>query len=164
MTHYRKQIDPANFTLVIERSFAAPKATLWRVWSERDLLEKWWGPKEWPTRIHEFDFRVDGRWHYCMTGPDGTQAWGLAIYTDISPGIAIGYDDYFSDSNGGKDSALPAMKVHVEFVDAQRDTLVVTKSTFKRLEDLQKIVEMGFEQGFASSGDKLDELLQALHA
>jgi len=45
----------------ITRVFNAPRALVWRVWSEPDLLSRWYGPGV-DTIIHEFDLRASGVW------------------------------------------------------------------------------------------------------
>ncbi len=46
---------------VIERSFAAPCALVWRTWTDPELLSRWYGPGV-ETIIHKFDLRPDGMW------------------------------------------------------------------------------------------------------
>ena len=44
--------------LVISRLVRAPRATLWRVWTDPNLLKEWWCPKPWTT---------EGQGHYIAT-------------------------------------------------------------------------------------------------
>lgn len=159
MSKYRKTIDESNLTLTIERSFGASKDRVWDYFTKRDLIEQWWGPEQYPTTIKAFDFKVGGIWHYYMTGPDGTKYWGLAEYTAIDDKRSIDYDDYFSDESGERSTSLPASLVHIKFSVEGTATRITTTLRFTSLEDLQKLVEMGFEEGFASQCDKLDKLL-----
>lgn len=49
MTVTSSNADAATRTMTFVAEFAAPVAELWRVWAERDLLEKWWGPPAYPA-------------------------------------------------------------------------------------------------------------------
>ncbi len=46
---------------VIERSFAAPRALVWRAWTDPQLLHRWYGPGV-ETIIHQFDLQPGGVW------------------------------------------------------------------------------------------------------
>jgi len=159
MSKYKKTVDEHRLTLTIERRFRAPKQVIWDYYTKREMIELWWGPEHFPTTIKTFEFKVGGIWHYHMTGPDGTKYWSLAEYRAINSGVSLEYDDYFSDDQGRKSASLPAVRVRVEFRADGTDTIVIKTLTFSTLKDLQKLIEMGFEQGFASQCDKLDKLL-----
>jgi uncharacterized protein YndB with AHSA1/START domain len=159
MSKYKKTVDENRLTLTIERRFRAPKDQVWTYFTNREWIEQWWGPEHFPTTIKIFDFRVGGFWHYHMTGPDGTKYWNLAEYKAIREGIALEYDDYFSDETGAKSSTLPVTRVHIEFRADGAETIVVSTLKFNSLADLRKLIDMGFEHGFASQCDKLDKLL-----
>ena len=57
--------------LVITRHVRAPRATLWRAWSDPELLKEWWCPRPWTTEVRAFDMRPGGAFHTFMQGPDG---------------------------------------------------------------------------------------------
>ncbi|GAA6181560.1 SRPBCC family protein [Shimia sp. NS0008-38b] len=48
-------------TYIFSRVFDAPKALVWKAWSDPKLLAVWYGPGV-ETVIHEFDLRAGGRW------------------------------------------------------------------------------------------------------
>ena len=159
MSKYKKTVDEKTLTLVIERRFQASKQRVWDAYSTRELLQQWWSPEHFSTTIRIFEFRPGGRWHYHMTGPDGTKYWSLAIYRAIRDGVSIEYEDYFSDEQGGANSSLPSTRTHLAFRSDESDTIVTTTLKFASLDALQQLLKMGFEQGFASTCDKLDILL-----
>ena len=159
MSKYKKTVDERTLTLVIERRFRASKQRVWDSYSKRELLQQWWSPEHFSTTIKTFEFRPGGRWHYYMTGPDGTKYWSLAIYTAIHHGVSIEYQDYFSDQEGSNNRSLPSTRARLAFSPDGNETVVTTTLEFASLEALQQLLKMGFEQGFASTCDKLDMLL-----
>jgi uncharacterized protein YndB with AHSA1/START domain len=159
MSKYEKTVDEANLTLTIQRRFRAPRNVVWDYFTRREMIELWWGPEHFPTTIKTFDFRVGGVWHYYMTGPDGAKYWSRVEYRAITDGVSFEYDDYFSDEQGGKSAALPATRVRIEFDEDGAETRVTSTLKFTSVDDLRKLVAMGFEEGFASQCDKLDRLL-----
>lgn len=44
-----------------DRVFNAPRAMVWKAWTEPELLARWYGPGV-ETIIHEFDLRPGGQW------------------------------------------------------------------------------------------------------
>ena len=46
---------------VLDRVFDAPRAMVWRAWTDPELLARWYGPNI-ETVIHGFDLRPGGAW------------------------------------------------------------------------------------------------------
>ncbi len=72
-----------KFTL--SRTFKAPRALVWKAFTEAEHLGKWWGPKGMAIHVATFDFRPGGQFHYSMTAPDGASMWGKFLYREIVP-------------------------------------------------------------------------------
>ena len=50
--------EAQSFTIVAE--FAAPPVSVWQLWADPRLLERWWGPPTWPATFREYDFTPGG--------------------------------------------------------------------------------------------------------
>lgn len=68
--------------------------------------------------------------------------------------------DAFCDENGNLKTDFPSMDWNVEFQKTSGGTKVQIEITFASEKDLNTIVEMGFEQGFAMAHDNLDEIFK----
>jgi uncharacterized protein YndB with AHSA1/START domain len=68
---------------VITRLFDAPRALVWRVWTEADHLIRWWGPKGFERVSCTIDLRPGGLFHYGLKAPDGTAMWGRFVFREI---------------------------------------------------------------------------------
>jgi len=68
---------------VLERLFAASPETVWRTWTEPDLLAQWYGPGV-ETVIHKLDVRPGGEWlnEMRMKAQSGFQR---AEYVEVAP-------------------------------------------------------------------------------
>lgn len=75
--------DIAKRTLVLTRTFQAPAALVFDAWSDPKHLGRWWGPNDFTLPHCEQDFRVGGRYRFCMRGPDGSDHWVRGEYTLI---------------------------------------------------------------------------------
>jgi uncharacterized protein YndB with AHSA1/START domain len=51
----------------LERTFRAPIEKVWRMWTTKDGLEKWWGPEGFATEVRRLDVRVGGGFEIVMT-------------------------------------------------------------------------------------------------
>jgi uncharacterized protein YndB with AHSA1/START domain len=52
---------PSDTEILIERAFRAPRALVWRAFTDASLLPKWWGPAEVPMTRCEMDLRAGGK-------------------------------------------------------------------------------------------------------
>lgn len=152
--------EPANNQLLVTRAYDAPVEKVWRAWTEREILDHWWGPKPWRAETKTLDFKPGGRWHYAMVGPQGERHWSLVEFKAINPGRSFRSDCVFCDENGATSEFGPAMHWYVEFSATPTGTMVNVTLTFDKDTDLQKIVEMGFQGGFTIGLNQLDELLE----
>lgn len=153
-------VDKENKKINVEREFAAPISTVWSAWTQSELLEQWWAPKPWKAKTKTMNFRVGGYWLYAMIGPEGEEHWGRADYKSITPEKRFTAVDSFCDSEGTINKDFPQNKWETNFNELSASTLVKIELSFDTLADLEKIIEMGFKEGFTSALENLDELLQ----
>jgi len=111
--------------------------------------------------VCEVDLQPGGIWRYCMTGPNGEQAWGKAIYDEIVAPERLAYTDSFADADGNVNPDLPTMRVTVNFFDEGkgRTTKIVSHTLYASAAELQKVLDMGMAEGVRETWDYLDEML-----
>jgi uncharacterized protein YndB with AHSA1/START domain len=90
-----------NSPFIIARTFDAPRARVWKAWTDRDQLKHWFGPKGFTMTAAELDFRPGGTFHYCLRSEDGKEMWGKFAYREIKAPERIGLVNSFSDEKGG---------------------------------------------------------------
>lgn len=64
MTH--TTASPSTQPIVFERTFRAPVAEIWDLWTTADGFASWWGPEGFRVEVHELDARVGGALVYDM--------------------------------------------------------------------------------------------------
>lgn len=84
--------------LLLTRLIAAPRALVWRCHTEREHLDRWWGPKGFATRTLALDVRPGGRFHYHMRTPDGQDWWGLWRFREVVAPEKLHYVLSFCDA------------------------------------------------------------------
>jgi uncharacterized protein YndB with AHSA1/START domain len=157
-TVYTKDVAKKQMTVV--RKFDAPIEQVWKAWTESSLLDQWWAPKPWKARTKSMDFRPGGKWIYAMVGPEGEQHFARMDYETITPQKGYTSEDSFCDENGVKNEEMPSMHWNTQFASTGSGTTVTVLITFSSEEAMDKLVEMGFKEGFAMAHSNLDELLQ----
>ena len=152
--------DQANKKITVVREFDAPLEQVWKAWTDNTILDKWWAPRPWRTETKSMDFKEGGKWLYSMVGPEGERHYCRADYNKIVPNKSYTYIDAFCDENGNKNADFPNMNWNVEFQATGRSTTVTIEINFANEESFQKILEMGFQEGFTMAMGNLDELFE----
>ena len=90
--------------VVITRIFDAPREKVWKAWTEPEEVRKWWGPKDFSAPHIRIDFRVGGKFVYCMRGAgfDGAvkDFWNTGHHLEIVPMEKIVTALSFADEHG----------------------------------------------------------------
>lgn len=159
---YEFQPDLAGKTLTIRREFAAPRPLVWECYTQSDRLDQWFAPKPLKVRTKSFDFSEGGHWHFAMIDADGSEYWNRVDYETIAPSQRYTALDGFSDADGNVSPDLPRSHQTLTFSDHGEHTIVETVVVYASAEDVQKVIDMGVEQGLASTLERLDELLATL--
>jgi PhnB protein len=152
--------DLVNKKMVIHRKFNASVSLVWRAWTDPELLDQWWAPSPYKTVTERMNFTNGGQWLYYMLGPEGDKHWCLADYLIIDPEHYYTAKDAFCDENGVIDTSHPRMEWRNTFIAQEEHTLVSIEVSFENVEDLEKIIEMGFREGFTMAHGNLDKLLE----
>ena len=162
MQNIQVKKDLAAKTIQITRSFKAPLNKVWRAFTEKELLDQWWGPQPWRAETKHMDFREGGYWLYAMVGPEGEKHWSRADFQTIEPMISIKGKDGFCDENGTMNTEMPVTEWTNVFTETAEGTTVTNTLLFESEKDLQTMVDMGFEQGYSMGLNQLEALLDSM--
>ncbi len=152
-------VDKEKNTLTIRREFLAGRQLIWDCYTKSELLDQWFAPRPLTTLTKSMDFREGGHWHYAMVDPNGTEYWGWTEYLKIKPIDFYTALDAFCNADGEINDDMPRAEWRVTFFEKGENAVVETFATYKSLLDLEKVVQMGMEQGMMATLEKLDELL-----
>jgi uncharacterized protein YndB with AHSA1/START domain len=73
----------AGQEFVVSRVLNAPRALVFKAWTESERLAQWWGPKGMQLSINKMDLQPGGIFHYRMQTPDGQTMWGRFTFREI---------------------------------------------------------------------------------
>ncbi len=155
-------VDKAAKTVYITREFDAELSLVWDAFTKAELLDQWVAPKPWISRTKYMDFSEGGRRFYAMIGPEGQEFWAIQRYTAIRPKTNFSMFNVFADKDENPD--LPGSDWDYTFSEQNGKTTVRIKIYNESLARMEKMIEMGFREGFTMSISNLENLLSALSA
>lgn len=155
-------VDKENNAILVKREFAANLTLVWDAWTKAELLDQWWAPKPYQTQTKSLDFKEGGIWLYAMAGPEGDKHWCRFDYEKIQPGQSYSGFDAFCDENGTPGHEIASTRWNNVFTAMGEHTLVSITTSYDSLADLEKIIELGFKEGFTMALGNLDEVLKKL--
>ena len=146
--------------LVIARTLDAPRERVWKAWTDPEQVKRWWGPKGFTAPSIKIDFRVGGKYLFCMRSPDGKDYWSTGTYREIAPTEKFVATDSFADAKG---KVVPASHygMDVDFPLELLWTLTLedfggkTKMTLRHSGFPAGPARTGAEQGWSESFEKL---------
>ncbi|MCZ4221921.1 SRPBCC family protein [Pedobacter rhodius] len=153
-------VDKTTKTVFITREFDAEQALVWDAFTKPELLDQWVAPKPWTARTKHMNFEVGGRRFYAMVSPEGDERWSVQEYTAITPKSNFKMYNTFADKDENKE--LPGSDWDYNFSEQNGITKVVITIYNESLARLERMIEMGFKEGFTASVDNLEKLLATL--
>jgi len=147
-------------TVFIKREFAAELSLVWDAFTKQEILDQWWAPKPWISKTKYMDFKVGGRRFYAMVSPEGQEHWSIQEYTSISPKTNFKMLNAFADKD--ENPELPGSDWDLKFSEQNGVTTVSVTIYNESLARMEKMIEMGFKEGFTVTLKILEELLAKL--
>lgn len=157
MNQFQIVKDVPNKKITVTRLFSSKPENVWKAWTESKLLDQWWAPRPWKAETKHFEFKEGGYWLYAMVGPNQERHWARVDFKKIDKPKSFDIVDAFCDENGNINNEMPVMKWKSEFFAEGEGTKVVVHISFDNEKDINTLLEMGFEEGFASAMTNLDQ-------
>ncbi|MFM9905196.1 MAG: SRPBCC domain-containing protein [Pyrinomonadaceae bacterium] len=153
-------VNKETKTVTITKEFDAVRDLVWDAYTKPELLDQWWAPKPFASRTKVMNFEVGGRRFYAMVSPEGAERWIVQKYTSITPKTNFKMFNAFADAE--ENLELPGSDWDLSFSEQDGRTTVHVSIYNESLERLEKMIEMGFKEGFTMTLNYLDELLTKL--
>ena len=153
------QTSLATRELTLTRVFDAPRALVYKAWTDPGALLRWMGPRDYPMAHADYDVRAGGVWRGCLKSTEGgPDLWQGGAYLEVVENEKLvftftwdrahpahGHETLVTVTFSDHPAGGTVMEFRQEFLPsgAQRD---------------------GHQGGWTSSFDRLDEALVALGA
>lgn len=153
-------VDKATKTALVTREFAAERSLVWDAFTKPEILDQWWAPKPFTSKTKYMDFKVGGRRFYAMVSPEGVERWSIQEFTSISPKTNFKMSSAFADKD--ENPELPGSDWDLNFSEQNGITTVRVSIYNESLARMEKMIEMGFSEGFKMTLNSLEDLLANL--
>jgi uncharacterized protein YndB with AHSA1/START domain len=132
---------PSELEIQVERIFDAPRAHVFSVWTDPQLIPEWWGDG---TIVEEMDVRAGGRWRF-------RTAYGLVEgeFREVEP----------------PERLVQTFQNHLqtlEFEDLGEQTKLTQTMRFATTEERDTTMQYGVEEGAKSGFARVDALLHRM--
>ena len=154
-------VDKATSTVLVEKEFDAELSLVWDAFTKQEILDQWWAPKPYESKTKVMEFKVGGRRFYAMVSPEGQEHWSIQQYTAITPKTNFKFLSVFADKD--ENPNLPGSNWDLTFSEQNGITRVSISIYNESQERMQKMIEMGFKEGFTMILHELDNLLPTLN-
>ena len=139
--------------IVNSRVLDAPRALVWKVWTDPKHIAQWWGPNGFTNTIHEMDVRVGGSWSFIMHGPDGTDYQNKNVFTEVVEPERIAYEHV----------SPPRHQVTTTFEEEGGKTKLTMRMLFATAEERDRTVEkFGAVEGMKQTLGRMAEYVSKL--
>lgn len=140
--------------LIVTRMFNAPRATVFKAWSDAEIFRKWWVPKSFPITLVscEMDARTGGSYTLVFTHPDAPEPFSFfGKYIDVVPPSRI----VWTNDEAGETGQVTT----VTFEEQGGKTLVVVVDLYESKEALDDAIASGSTNWNNETFEQLDTVL-----
>lgn len=152
----------------VTRIFNAPIEMVWSVWTDPELVKRWWGPKHFISPVAKIDFRVGGKSLVSMQAPKemgGQQFYSIWEYVEINPLRTIEFIQNLADESGHKitpvEVGMPAdfpldIRTVVIFKEVGKDQTEMTVIEYAKFGSISNFAQIGLEESL----EKIDAIFK----
>ena len=159
--NFEFKVDKSTKTVLVTREFNAELSLVWDAFTKKEILDQWWAPKPFESKTKIMDFKVGGRRFYAMVSPEGLEMWQLQQYTSITPKTNFKFLSVFADKD--ENPHFPGSNWDLNFSEANEITKISISIYNESLERMEKMIEMGFKEGFTMTLNELNDLLNNIN-
>jgi len=147
-------------SITLTRLIKAPRALVWKAWTDKEMLRQWWGPEMFTNPVVQGDVKVGGSMHITMHGPKDTpfdRDFPMTKrYVEIVPNSRLVFEN---NAIGDGGEILIQGLTTVTFSDEAGGTRMVMQTNAKAMTEMAVAMIGGMDQGWSGSFDKLERLL-----
>ena len=100
MTKAASTRKPDDISLRITRVFDAPRDLVYRMWTEKHLMDRWSCPDDFTISGSGAELKVGGTWHATMRASNGSELKLSGAYREIVPNERLVFTHAWLDEDG----------------------------------------------------------------
>lgn len=152
---------PSDREVQVRRSFRAPRALVYRAYTEPELVRRWLlGPPGWSMPVCEMDVRVGGRYRWrWRNDKDGSEFGFAGTFREVTPPSRLVHTETYDPGTVGDVHPQSEALVSVTFMEQSGITTVTTLIDFGSKEARDAAVATGMTDGMEQSYQLLERVL-----
>jgi uncharacterized protein YndB with AHSA1/START domain len=162
MTVLNTSTDPQQLTMTLVSQLEASPEQVWQVWEDPRKLERWWGPPTFPATFTRHEFVEGGQSRYHMTGPAGEKPQGWWRIDRLDPPHGIEFANGLAGDDGEPAPGMKPAAGRVILEPRDGGTRMTVLTQFADVEQMQKMLAMGMQEGMVGAVGQIDALLEAV--
>ena len=152
---------PSDREVQVKRSFAAPRALVYRAYTEAKLVQRWLlGPPGWDMPVCEMDVRVGGKYRWRWRSKENDSEFGFSgEFREVEAGARLVHTELFDPGTANEGAEPGEALITVAFREQGGVTTVTTLTKFGSKEARDGAFATGMTDGMEMSYQLLDGLL-----
>ena len=142
----------------VTKIFIAPIDMVWKLWTDPELVKRWWGPKQFTSPVAKIDFRIGGKSIVSMKAPKemgGQEYYSVWAYVKIIPLQTIEFIQSLCDEAGNKinptEVGMPAdfpldVRTIVIFKKLEKNKTGMTVTEYAEFASISNFAQIGLEE------------------
>jgi uncharacterized protein YndB with AHSA1/START domain len=160
MTATAEAAPTSDRELVLTRIIDAPRAKVFKAWTDPELLKQWFAPLPYTTPVAELDVRPGGANLIVMRDPQGNDLPNRGVYLEVVENERLVFTDAYTKA--WEPSRKPFMTVIITFEDEGGKTRYTARVQHWTAADRETHEKMGFHRGWGQCTDQLAALVANL--
>lgn len=150
---------PSGSEVQVTRSFNAPRALVFRAFTEPELVKRWMlGPPGWTMPVCEMDVREGGSYRW-RSDAGGSEFGFSGTFREVRPGEKLVHTEGYDPGDVGGGYPGKEALVTVTFAENGGVTTVTSRIDFGSKEGRDAAVATGMTDGMEMSYQLLDRLV-----
>lgn len=149
----------AERELVLTRTFAAPRALVYRAWTRH--FAEWWGPHGMTTPEWEMDLRPGGVFRTVLRAPDGAEYPTRGVFLDVVPEERLVFTDAYDPGWAPHPEAFFTAVITLASLPGA-GTRYTARALHWTVANRERHEQMGFHHGWGESLDRLESCVARL--
>src|SRR5262249_48272126 len=138
---------------VLTRTIGAPRAQVFKAWTDPTRFAQWWGPHGFTNPVCELDPRPGGTIRVDMRGPDGTVYPMTGSYREIREPDRLAF---ISRTLDGAGAPLLEVSNALTFADRDGQTVVTVRARVVGVRPAAAPYLAGMEAGWTQTLERLE--------
>ena len=140
--------------VVMARTFDAPRALLFKIYTDPALIPQFWGPSKYTTIVDRLEVSVGGIWRFIQRDGKGKEFAFNGVFKEIDSPKRLVYTFEFEGMPGH------IILETLTFEESNGKTTLTARALFQNIEDRDGMLNSGMESGAVESWNRLADLLE----